>query len=229
MKTFNEDLQKILTLLQKNINFSFSKYADGEYAILRNEYIRNCDNWVFNPETDKKYFDELMWSFTFNDPGYYVGISCPCCVPDEHVKWMRETITVDDNHLTWANLFVNNNYIDFKNLFIPEFGKHDIILVANESATISNLPFKIEEHIKVSGTAWKDNFNLINDLTERGYNNKLFLFAAGPLGNMLSARMWKQNKNNTYLDIGSTLNPWLTTTNRGYLRGADTINKVCIW
>jgi hypothetical protein len=49
------------------------------------------------------------------------------------------------------------------------------------------------------------------------------------LGNMLAAKMWKYNKNNIYLDIGSTLNPWLVGNNRGYLRGAGTINKTCIW
>ena len=46
---------------------------------------------------------------------------------------------------------------------------------------------------------------------------------------MLAAEMWKHNKNNTYIDIGSTLNPWLTENNRGYLKGASTLNKTCIW
>ena len=37
------------------------------------------------------------------------------------------------------------------------------------------------------------------------------------------------HENNTYLDIGSTLNPYLTETNRGYLRGGNTQLKTCIW
>jgi hypothetical protein len=57
----------------------------------------------------------------------------------------------------------------------------------------------------------------------------LFLFCAGPLGNMLAYRMWEKNKNNTYMDIGSTLNTWLVGSNRGYLIGAPTINKICTW
>ena len=36
---------------------------------------------------------------------------------------------------------------------IPEFSKHEIILIANENANINNLPFKVEEHIKITNTA----------------------------------------------------------------------------
>jgi len=229
MKTFQTDLAKIFDLLKSKTPFSFSKYADGEYAILVNQKITNCDNWTFNPETDSKYRDELLDSFQFNEDGYYVGISCPCCVPKEHVEWMRKTVKVDENHLTWANLFVNGNYPKFREEFIPEFSNHDIILVANRNANITNLPFKVEEFIPIGGVAWKDNFDLVESLPRKDYSGKLFLFCAGPLGNMLAAKMWKHNKNNIYMDIGSTLNPWLVGYNRGYLRGSSTINKICVW
>lgn len=229
MKGFEEDFYFLLELLKRNEKFSFSKYADGEFAILTNQRITNCDNWTFDPDVHGMYQKELLDSFKFNDDNYYVGISCPCCVKMEDVQWMRENVGVSDKYLTWANIFVNGNYGKFVDNFIPEFSKHDIILIANKDAKIEKLPFKIEEHVKITGTAWKDNFNLVNELPKKEYKNKLFLYSAGPLGNMLAAKMWKYNKNNIYLDIGSTLNPWLTTTNRGYLKGAPTLKKICIW
>lgn len=229
MKTFKEDFFIILDLLKKNKKFSFSKYADGEYSILINKKITNCDNWTFNPDKHQIQQKELLNSFKFNDDGYYVGISCPCCVPIDDVLWMKENVGVSDNHLTWANLFVNGNYDDFKKYFIPEFSNHDVILVASEKGDASNLPFDVEEHIKITGTAWFDNFNLIDELSQRNDSNKLYLFSAGPLGNMLAAKLWKNNKNNTYIDVGSTLNPWLVGNNRGFLRGAPTLNKICKW
>lgn len=229
MKTFEGDFYKILSKLKSRTNFSFSKYADGEYSILINRKIRNCDNWTYDPDIDEKYRIELLDSFMFNEPGYYVGISCPCCVDMSEVRWMRDNVKVDDEHLTWANIFVNGNYVKFCMEFIPEFNNHDIILVANKNATIEKLPFKVQEHIKIGDTAWKENFNLVEELPTKEYSNKLFLFCAGPLGNMLSAKMWKYNKRNTYIDIGSTLNPWLTSCNRGYLCGAHTLNKICTW
>ena len=228
-RNFNKELFYFLDKIKNNENFAFSKYADGEYAILRNEFITNCDNWTFDPHKHNKHHLELLSSFKFSDPEYYVGISCPCCVPHEHVKWMRDNVNVDDNHLTWANLFVNSNYDNYKKYFIEEYKNHDIILIANKKAKIENLPFKIEKHIKISNTAFIDDFNLVNTLQYEKYINKLFLFAAGPLGNMLVAKMWKYNKNNIYLDIGSTLNPWLVGNNRGYLKNFVSKNKICIW
>lgn len=229
MKTFKEDFFILFNLLKTKQKFSFSKYADGEYSILINKKITNYDNWTFNPVIHQIQQKELLDSFCYNEKGYYVGISCPCCVPNDDVIWMRKNVGVDKNHLTWANIFVNGNYGDFLKYFVPEFSNHDVILIATENGDIKKLPFVVKEHIKITGTAWYDNFNLVKELPERNDKNKLYLFSAGPLGNMLAAKMWKYNKNNIYLDIGSTINPWLVGKNRGYLRGSSTLNKICIW
>ena len=39
--------------------------------------------------------------------------------------------------------------------------------------------------------------------------DSLFLFCAGPFGNILAHQLFESNPNNIYMDIGSTLNPWL--------------------
>ena len=60
----------------------------------------------------------------------------------------------------------------------------------------------------------------------------LFLFCAGPFGNILTHQLFDYNKENTYIDIGSTLNYFLlgeAGKNRGYLRKESSINKVCVW
>jgi hypothetical protein len=229
VKTFEGDFFRIFNLLQNGVKFSFSKYADGEYAILRDQRITNCDGWTYDPMKDQKYRYELMQSFRYSDPGYYVGISCPCCVPQAHVEWMREHVGSDEDHLTWANLFVNANYKLFKEYFIPEFGHHDVIVVASAIGRSAALPFMIEDYYGVLKTAWKDNYDLINFLIRRDFKDKLFLFCAGPLGNLLAHRLWDANKNNVYMDIGSTLNPWLVGNNRGYLRGRNVAKKICVW
>ena len=228
-KTFKGDFDSLFKMLQSGEKFAFSKYADGEFEILRNRKITNCDNWTFNPEKHKAQYDELLSSFKFKEEGYYVGISCPCCVKQRDVNWMRENVGVNKDCLTWANIFVNSNYDHFKNTFLKEFANHDVILVANRRADVSKLPFKVEEHIKITGVGFVDNFDLVESLPKKEYKDKLFLFCAGPLGNMLAAKMWEHNKNNIYLDIGSTLNPMLMgRKNRGYLNGRNT-KKVCRW
>jgi hypothetical protein len=49
---------------------------------------------------------------------------------------------------------------------------------------------------------------------------------------MLSHQLWDDNKENIYLDIGSTLNPWIQSEGfkRNYYNGDPQYsNKVCIW
>lgn len=224
--SFRGDIEFIFSKLKNRDKFSFSKYADGEFAILANRLITNVDNWTFNPKVHSKHRQELVNSFRFKDKDYYVGVSCKCCQPEEHVNWMREQS--DQDILTWANIFVNSNYPYFKENFIPEFSNHDIVLFAREDARVNDLPFPVE-HIPITPQAFIDNFDLVNEFPIENYQDKLFLFCAGPLGNMLAAKFWEKNKHNTYLDTGSTLNPYLTETNRGYLSGKETALKTCIW
>ena len=225
--SFREDIEFLFNRLENKEKFSFSKYADGEFAILANQNITNVDNWTFNIEKHKYVRDELIKSFKFKDPNYYVGVSCRCCQPTDHVHWMRAQSEQDT--LTWANVFVNSNYPYFVDNFIPEFSKHKVVLFARNDARYTELPFTVDEFVPITSEAMIDNFHLVNEFPIKKYENHLFLFCAGPLGNMLAAKFWEKNKENTYLDIGSTLNPYLTETNRGYLRGGNTTLKTCIW
>lgn len=229
MKNFKEEIFKLFEKLQSRKPFSFSKFADGEWFMMRNIPINNNE---FNYTKDDQFFkDKLIDSFKFKDDEYYVGISCPCCQGSEHQK-MIEFCGQDYKHLTFANIFVNSNYQIYKDLFIEEFKNWDIHLIANKNSNIDNLPFKIEKFYPVENTAWKHNYSLIEEIKKDNLENKLFLFACGPFGNMLAHQLWEDNKNNTYLDIGSTLNPWLQSEGfkRDYYNnGSIYKNRMCVW
>lgn len=224
--SFRGDITYLFDKLKNKDKFAFSKYADGEYAILRNQTITNCDGWTFDSQKHSHVHQQLLKSFQYQEEGYYVGISCPCCQPKNHIDWMRQSAQAP---LTWANIFVNSNYPFYLSKFIPEYSNHDIILFSRDDSKINNLPFKIEEHVPITRNAFIDNFDLIKSFPIQNYKEKLFLFCAGPLGNMLTQHFWAMNKNNTYLDIGSTLNCYLTEPNRDYLQGYPTSTKTCTW
>lgn len=229
MKYFKHEIEKLFDRLKSSQKFSFSKYADGEWIAIRG---KNVNNGEFKSDSDTRHATEhLKRSFTFRDDGYYVGISCPCCQGSVHYK-MKEQSGQDENHLTFANLFVNGNYTFFKNNLVPEFSKYKIHLVANERSKVENLPFRVEKFYPIGFNAWVTNYSLVEEIISQDYDNKLFLFCAGPFGNILAHRLWDANKKNTYIDIGSTLNPWLGSAGfqRGYLNPKNSNrNKICTW
>jgi hypothetical protein len=106
-------------------------------------------------------------------------------------------------------------------------------LVCNKNSDLSNLPFWVEKVYPVTTSAWKNNYGLIREIQNQGDVGKLFLFACGPFGNMLAHQLWDFNKNNTYLDIGSTLNPWLKSEGfkRDYYLETNNMykNRSCQW
>jgi hypothetical protein len=229
MKYFEEEIKKIYSKLKNKDFFSFSKFADGEWEMIKGRQINNSE-FEYLPNEDEFYRQKLIESFTFKDDNYYVGISCPCCQGDEHYR-MYEFSNQKNENITFANLFVNSNYKFFKEYFIPEFNEWDVHLVAHETSNIDNLPFKVEEFYPVNDSAWKKNYDLIEKIKSKNLKNKLFLFSCGPFGNMLSHQLWENNKNNTYIDIGSTINFWTNAKSfqRYYMFGGPYSQLVCKW
>jgi len=227
MKYFNEEIVKLFDRLQSGKKFSFSKFADGEWMSMCQVPVNNGEFESNNSTHDAMV--RLRESFQYKDDRYYIGVSCPCCQGENHYKMVRAS-KQDEDHLTFANIFVNGNYKFFKENFIPEFAKHKIHLVANESSKIDNLPFEVEKFYPIGFSAWVNNHDLIEQIIKEDHEDKLFLFCCGPFGNILAHRLWEANKKNIYMDIGSTLNPWLESEGfrRGYFSGSDQ-EKVCVW
>jgi hypothetical protein len=235
MKYFRHEIEILFDRLKSGKKFSFSKYADGEWEILNDRSIVIPIWEEFRCEDSDEYIgprQALKNSFMYKDSGYYVGIGCPCCMGEEHYQ-MKTLSSQDDDQLTFANVFVNGNYRFFIDNFIPEFKNHDIHLIANENISLDALPFSVEEFYPVGTNAWVHDADYIDEILAGGYENKLFLFCCGPLGNILAHRLWEKNKNNVYLDIGSTLDPFWPNGHpkpRGYYDGSGEYhNKICSW
>jgi hypothetical protein len=230
-KIFREEIIKLFDRLKSKTPFSFSKYADGEWSMMRNiPIIVQHNEFSFN-ENDIFYKDKLIESFKYKHERYFVGISCPCCqgVEFENMKTFSEQ---NDSNLTFANIFVNSNYSFYNENFIPEYNNWDIHLIGNSKSNINLLPFKVEEFYPVEDTAWRQNYDLIDKIKKLKLSNKLFLFACGPFGNMLAHQLWDDNKSNTYLDIGSTLNPLMLNGlyYRDYFnKNSVYANRECVW
>ena len=229
MKIFKEEIYKLFNRLKSGQPFAFSKFADGEWAAIQNETLDNGE-FQNNDGTPGFYRDRLVESIRFIHPNYYIGVCCPCCNGDR-ARQMRNFCGQPDEQMTFANVFVNANYSIYKETFLKEYTKWDIHLVANAASRVDQLPFRVEAFYPIKRNAWINNYSLIKEIKTKQLENKLFLFCAGPLGNLLAHQLFDCNRHNTYLDIGSTLNPWLQSGgfSRDYLVGGIFSNKICEW
>lgn len=240
MKTFKGDFDVFVNKLKNNEHFSLSRWGDGELMILENKGIdltnKGDGEFKHDPKSTVHVMmrESLLNAYKFKEKEYYIGVACQCCVGKEKFDYMRNLSGQPEENLTWANIFVNSNYKYFLSELLPVFKDKKIILVANAKSKPENLPFKVEQFYPIGIDAWVGNSALIQklmtDIGEFNIRDYVYLFAAGPLANIMTYELWRYNRNNTYIDIGSTLDKILgLTVTRGYLQGAPTLNKTCIW
>jgi len=267
-KTFNNDFIRIKTALQNEEKFAFSRFSDGEMWMMQkhafelgpNGYSNYTDEdyKIFDPsdELDCSASDYLLEAYKHKQDNYFCGLSCQCCVGKQNFRWMLQESGKSDDMLTWANLFVNANYVKFVQEIIPIFKQKNIVLVSRYNSVLENLPFRLIDAFNITNNAAIENIGLVDTMSDyiklHNVENHVFLFAAGALSNILIYELFKEFPNNTYLDIGSTLNPFLNLDiARGYLiSGIQRLNipitekqkksievckshgfneKVCIW
>ena len=237
-KNYRADLDSVIDKLKNKEHFAFSKYADGELHILIDRPINNGEFW-FTPQHDQHYRKQMIDSFQFKDDNYFVGISCPCCIggPPVH-QWMKTQSTQKDTHITWANLFVNGNHEYYMENMVPLYSNYDVVLVSNSQSKLEQLPFKVSKHFVVGKNAWVDDNQLVSRIKDyiktEDIHNHLFLFCAGPFGNLLTHQLFDFRKTNTYIDVGSTLNIFLfgeQGRTRDYLISSKhpDRSKMCVW
>jgi len=240
MKTFKGDFDHFLNKLKNNEHFALSRWGDGELMILENKFIdirhKGDGEFMYDPKSQihVKMREILLNSYKYVDDNYYIGIACRCCVGKEKFEYMKKLSGQPEENLTWANIFVNSNYKYFLSELIPVLKEKKIILIANNKSKPENLPFNVEQFYPIGIDAWVNSSQLIQklmmDISEYNMNNYIYLIAAGPLANIITYEFWKFNKKNTYIDIGSTLDKMLgLKLTRNYLKGAETLNKTCIW
>lgn len=229
MKIFKKELLKLYSRLKSGENFMFLKAADGEEMIMNNEAVNNGE-FNFIPGEHEFYRQKLIESTQFKHKDYILGVNCQCC-QGEKAKRMIDRAGQDEDHLTFCNVFVNANYQEYIRLFLPEYAKRKVHLVANRAAQVQNLPFEVEKFYPVGNTAFVNDYPLAQEL--RQLKGKLILFAAGPFGNVAGYEIFKENQENTIIDVGSTLNPWLNSEGfgRDYYCNPDSVfaQRTCIW
>jgi len=218
-KVFSKDIESFYNKLKNKEIFSFSKFADGEWSVMKDQSLNNTEFW-YDKEEDEEYKQQLLDAFQYKNDRYYVGISCPCCQGEQVFNEMKEVSGQPEDRLTWANLWVNSNYSYYLDNILPLYSDYEVVLVANKDANRETLPFKTKYFVPISNNAWKNDQIVVDVLkdviTKESLEGHLFLFCCGPFGNILCHQLTEHSDKNTYLDIGSTLNPFFGT---GFRRG----------
>ena len=253
MKVFEKEFDKFLDKIRNHKPFAFTRWADGENMILRNEsYSLSPTSHGYHSPEDQKNFNaslpdhqnhrEKLWeALRYKSDTYHIGIVTDgLCPPEQNGgslrDWMIENAGSDIENITFANVFINENYYRFRDLVRPLFNDYKTVIMCNERSRLDdNIFSSVIKDFRVGSNCIINDMDKINDMTEWVQQEKpegyLFLFAASSLGNLCIHELHQIAPNNTFIDVGSALNPDLKLSlDRGYLaawsgnhwRGMDT-------
>ncbi|WP_395783316.1 glycosyltransferase family 2 protein [Aquirufa sp.] len=216
-KYLNKDFNFYWNKLINGENFTFLRYADGERAIMTGVAVSAQEGGWSSPNFISRLGKDLLQSMTLVDRLAHYAVSCPCC-DEEAYYWYNSRLPNKEN-ITFANLWINNNY----GRFVREFDKltRDAVVITNYRALNSKIgSLNILKFYEVGDDCinfWEESGDkLVNQIISDfgGRNDLLFVVSAGPMSEPIIYRLFQNNRNNTYIDFGSSIDR--------YYRGAKT-------
>lgn len=205
-KLLSDDFNWIWRKIVARESFALLRYGDGERALMMGKKVNAQEGWAA-PSTVTPLGKAINKAYEFCDERVWHGISCPCC-DLEAFYWYKERAKSDN--LTFANIWVNKNFVKFKENFSKL--NCDAVLIANHRAKghkIANLNILKHYEIDDDCVAFYDNhFTALLENIKQDFGSKkglLYIVSAGPLSEPLIVELFKHNPDNTYIDFGSVI------------------------
>jgi len=217
MEKFNTDFNYFWSLIENNTNFTFARYADGEVMLMKGEAVSDgtqassIDKWKA-PNNLTKVGEQLLKTLTHTEENYFYAISSTTDNLSDY-NFLKNNITQSEDKLTFVNLWINANYsLMLKNLCS---NKRDVILICNKDAEKNNFPFNVIDITPFPDDCinfWETNDVEFTQMLVDKYSsmsNQLFFISCGPISEIIIDTLYKANPNNTYVDVGSSIDEFV--------------------
>ena len=209
-KFLDKDYDFFWSKIKRNENFMLLRYGDGERLIMVGQPVKAQEGWT-SPAGVTSLGKALKKTLGIEEENVYYGVSCPCCDSKSYFWYCQNILS---NNITFANIFVNNNY----GRFIADFEqlKRDAVVIGNHAGAhnqIGNL--NVLKYYSI-GDQCQDFWNndaeslieeIINDFGDR--NDLLYVVSAGPLSEPILCALYKNNPKNCYIDFGSSIDKYI--------------------
>ena len=225
-------LQLFLKLAQDNKPYTFVRFSDGEVEILKNHNVSivqgateyrgrtfattfpSFDQKSFNPKFDQKLRKDLLAAALFTEKGYYKGIPARHNDMIEDRDFMLRLNGGPSESITFSDLFMNSNYLFCKSIFFPSLLNYfsNLAVIGNVRCVLSG-PLSHGNLIKIPDNFFGQYEKILKDTYQEIESlpiGTLVLSSASSLSNTLGHQLRLTRPDLTFIDIGTTLNNWLT-------------------
>lgn len=220
------DFNQLSKLLLEREPFTFIRFSDGEMEIIRNHRLLIGDGLIswskgevefrypdfdkkdFLPERDVRLRDDLIVSARFTAKNFIKGI------PASHNKAVDDrNLLVDLNNgslenLTFADLFINQNYLRFRRKVIPLFYRYEHVYYFGNFRSNPKLLNDDWNLIPLQDNFF-ENYEQVLSASLSALQalpmNSLVLSSASSLSNILGHKILQHRQDLTFFDVGTSL------------------------
>lgn len=205
-----DEFNKIWKRIEKKENITLFRYGDGERSLMIGKPVLAQEGWTA-PSEITELGKALLDTLNLDDENVYYGISCPCC--DSAAYYWYET-HIKSKNKTFANLFVNKNY----SLFISKFEalERDVIVIGNHAGKNNKIgSLNVLKYYSIGDQCvnfYRQEIPSLLDEIKKDFgdrDNLLYVVSAGPLSEPIIHDLYKNNKNNSYIDFGSSIDCYI--------------------
>jgi hypothetical protein len=220
------DFNVIFSLIKSKSPFVFIRFSDGEMEIIRNKKLEINKNEVIwskgrlkntYPEFDFKLFDpklhidlheDLVKAAKYTSHNYIKGVPTRHNNAKDDRDLMVKLNGDSRNNLTFADLFLNENFIKFRKKIIPQLVSFpNVYYLGNFRANPKSIDSSWH-HIKVPDNVFQEYSKhkkiLIQEILSVPLNS-LILLSASSMSNILAFEVCRFRKDLTIVDVGTSL------------------------
>ena len=221
------DLQRLIILLKNEKPFCFVRFSDGEISILRNNYLeitegvthfrgrtfknnyKKHDIKKFDPILNQEIRGDLLSSAIFRKKNYFKGVPATHNNQVEDRDFMIRLNGGMTEEITFADLLMNSNFLDFNNKMLP------VILKKKNLAVIGNFRGKLNrtiahaKYIPIQDNFFENYFATLNSVVNKINllpEKSVVISSASSLSNIVGWKIFSIRPDITFIDVGTTIN-----------------------
>ena len=185
-------------------------------ALIDNRRVntQNFSRWdakYFEPNQDHYVRSELLKALEHSSENYLIGLPCPCCAEPQYVNLCRKH--AKNSISTWANLLLNCNYPHFIHVTLNLILSRPVMAAINlESDTTLFSSCSSFDLFKIPNGVIQSAENTCQKFLDKCASLKdgtIVLVSASAVAKIMIYQGNKLFPKLTFIDIGTTLNPYL--------------------
>lgn len=215
-------LDEVINFVRAEINFSLSRWGDGEFAALFGDNGSNCDGVKYESDMEAE-----LWTILDSKPTYTIGKQPFHDGLYSHKR--KEQIEAIEG-INWVNadMFHEASKQGRLKPFLKSLKNRRVLIVGNKRLSKLQTFFDFELIPTPDTNAWGERNSILKRISDAVEDGMVVLFACGITSNWLIDSL-HYNNNATFIDVGSLLDPFVGEKTRRYhslvnLRQATPIN-----